>query len=334
MKSKHLFAGLCLLAAACIGSAQAQSPIEVDPQSIALNLAQGEATETQVSITINPFCFTPYNLEVVASIPEAQVTNLSGVQQNGCGGDETSFNVQITGTGGAQSFDLQFVDANFAATVASIPVTINGGNNAFATVNPTSIDLLLDQGETLSQAVSIQINPLCVRPFDIDVIASIPGAQIVNQTGILENLCGGDTSNFTIDFTGTGAAQSFLLQFVDSEFGGDLASIPVTITPRTPRACDLGLSLGMRADTLNVGLAVESIEPANLNIYFALYDDVYAQLPAPLALPAVDPAQRISVPIPDIPDIGTIGVLVTMTTAEDGIICSAWDTVDTGSGRR
>ena len=104
----------------------------------------------------------------------------------------------------------------------------------FATVSPSTLDLILNQDETVSEQVSLSIHPLCIRPFEIDVVASEPDALVKNLTGVLLNGCGGDTSSFEIEFTGTGEPQVFDLQFVDAEFGGLLGSIPVTINTPAP----------------------------------------------------------------------------------------------------
>ena len=93
------------------------------------------------------------------------------------------------------------------------------------------LDLVLVAGEMTTETVSLTINPFCIRPIDVDVVASDPDALVVNRTGILVNACGGDTSSFDVQITGTGAAQAFDLVFLDAEFGGVLGAIPVTITP-------------------------------------------------------------------------------------------------------
>ena len=99
----------------------------------------------------------------------------------------------------------------------------------FATVSPAKLDLTLDAGGMVIEEVSLTIHPLCIRAFSVDVVASDPDALVTNLTGVLVNGCGGDKSTFKIEFTGTGAPQLFDLQFVDADFGGLLASIPVTI---------------------------------------------------------------------------------------------------------
>jgi hypothetical protein len=99
----------------------------------------------------------------------------------------------------------------------------------FATVSPPEIERTPAAGETFEVPVSITVNPQCVRPFLVDVVASKGDALVSNLTGTVINNCGGDTSSFDIAITGTGSAQEFDLQFVDAEFGGVLAAIPVTL---------------------------------------------------------------------------------------------------------
>ncbi len=101
----------------------------------------------------------------------------------------------------------------------------------FADVDPASLSLTLDAGDVHDQTVSIRINPFCVRPFALDVVASQPDAMVTNLTGVVINNCGGDESSFDTRITGTGSPQSFDLQFVDAEFGGVIAAIPVRVSP-------------------------------------------------------------------------------------------------------
>ncbi len=57
----------------------------------------------------------------------------------------------------------------------------------FADVSPTMLALVLAAGEMTTETVSLTIHPFCIRPIDVDVVASDPGALVVNQTGILVN---------------------------------------------------------------------------------------------------------------------------------------------------
>jgi hypothetical protein len=97
-------------------------------------------------------------------------------------------------------------------------------------VFPQSLDLTLDEGETLVEEVSLTVNPVCIKAHEVDVISSDPSVLINNLTGIDSNGCGGDTSTFEIEFTGTATPLQFNLQFVDA--GSVLATIPVSINPR------------------------------------------------------------------------------------------------------
>ena len=127
-----------------------------------------------------------------------------------------------------------------AASVSAAELT-NVSANDFTTVFPKMINLTLDQGEMAIEKVALTIHPFCFRPYEVDVVASDPDALVTNATGIVVNGCGGDTSTFAIEFTGTGASQFFDLQFVDAEFGGEgvrsyilTAAIPVI----TKLGCD------------------------------------------------------------------------------------------------
>ena len=97
------------------------------------------------------------------------------------------------------------------------------------TVSPVSLDLALAPGEVVIETVSLTVDPQCVRPLQVDVVASDPAALVTNLTGVVQNDCGGDTSSFDIRLVGGGQARSFDLQFMDAEFGGVFDVIPVTI---------------------------------------------------------------------------------------------------------
>lgn len=97
----------------------------VSPSLLNLELNQSETVIEKVSIKIHPLCFRAYNVDVVSSIPDALVTNLTGEIVNGCGNDTSTFEIEFTGAEIPQLFDLQFVDADFGGILGSIPVTIN-----------------------------------------------------------------------------------------------------------------------------------------------------------------------------------------------------------------
>ena len=68
---------------------------------------------------------TQLGIEVIASDPNVQINNLTGEISGLGGGDTASFDIELTGDGNAQSFDLLFVRPDTNIVLGSIPVTIN-----------------------------------------------------------------------------------------------------------------------------------------------------------------------------------------------------------------
>ena len=99
---------------------------EVRPEKIDLALSAGETVQREVAITIFPNLFRAIEIDVVASVSDVQLVNLTGTIVNGGGGDTSVFDVMFTGDGLPRAFDLQFVDAELGGvTGPAIPVRIN-----------------------------------------------------------------------------------------------------------------------------------------------------------------------------------------------------------------
>ena len=105
----------------------ASSDTRVFPEILELELGQDEMVTEQVSLAVIPTCIVPIDVDVVASDPNARVTNLTGVLTNGCNRSVSSFDIEFTGTGASQAFDLQFVNAQSGRVMDAIPVTITPG---------------------------------------------------------------------------------------------------------------------------------------------------------------------------------------------------------------
>ena len=89
----------------------------------------------------------------------------------------------------------------------------------------------------------------------------------------------------------------------------------------------LDLSYIDASATLEIDFTVGTLVPASWNVWLSVQTSTISLWS--VAIPPIDP----SVPVPltvAFPQIGTIGMLTTLTTPNDGIICSAWTTVDTG----
>ena len=118
----------------------------------------------------------------------------------------------------------------FPARDITEPAALASEDEGFSTVNPDRIDVTLLEGQTSTTEVSLTIDPLCIRPFEVDVVASDPDADVQNLTGVQVNGCGGDTSTFAMQLTGQGHEARFDLEFIDVEFGGVLEAISMVIS--------------------------------------------------------------------------------------------------------
>ena len=102
------------------------------PEEVSLRLEAGEEFFLPVSLQIHPFCFRPFDVDVMLSTPEIEFFNHTGIVVNGCGGDTSQFEVSFIADGRSHSFDILFVDAEFGGSeLGRIPVTINGGEVDF-----------------------------------------------------------------------------------------------------------------------------------------------------------------------------------------------------------
>ena len=117
----------------------------------------------------------------------------------------------------------------FPPRVAVLPGDGHEPDEGPSSVDPDQIVVTLAAGEVFETQVSWSFEPFCVRPFEVDVVASDPDVSFENLTGVLINSCGGDVSTFDVRMIGDGLNHLFELQFVDAEFGGVLDTIPVVI---------------------------------------------------------------------------------------------------------
>ncbi len=149
-----------------------------------------------------------------------------------------------------------FVNGQNIALVNDLPVNINHPEMVFA--NGTELDGVLEHdgsyvvtfsafvgegttGNTLTFIVgdasdtildtTVYLSSLGAQdpdPISVDVVASDPNVIVDNLTGLVQNVAPGQTASFDIEFTGTGSVESFDLQFVNSDTGVLLGTIPVT----------------------------------------------------------------------------------------------------------
>jgi hypothetical protein len=92
--------------------------------------------------------------------------------------------------------------------------------------------------------------------------------------------------------------------------------------------CDLELAYS--GGTLELGFQLAASAPVTWNLWLSAQSS--AQRLWAIPLPVIDPAIGRNLQIPGFPQIGEVGFLTTLTTSTQGIVCSDWQTVDTGSG--
>ena len=93
--------------------------------------------------------------------------------------------------------------------------------------------------------------------------------------------------------------------------------------------CTLLLDPSYMGNTMNLDFTLGSQTAVTWNLWFS-----FQTITIPLwsfPLPVLDPPINIPIPIQGFPQIGRVGFLTTLTTPGDGIVCSAWETVDTGA---
>ena len=115
------------------------------------------------------------------------------------------------------------------------------------------------------------------------------------------------------------------LTATDSDDNQAVDSITIVI----PFSCTLDLTLGFADGTLTIDFELGTEEPALWGTWIFIPDaGIFPLWLVPL--PAIDPPLPISISAPGFPSIGIAGFFTALITSE-GIICSYWETVDTGA---
>ena len=102
----------------------------------------------------------------------------------------------------------EIVPDGFRQTYPATFIPGNADGDEFSTTFPEFISLHLEPGQSHVEAVGIQVHPFCIRPFELDVVASNPDIEVLNHSGIQLNGCGGDETRFEVEFIGDGRRAS------------------------------------------------------------------------------------------------------------------------------
>ena len=105
-----------------------------------------------------------------------------------------------------------------------------------------------------------------------------------------------------------------------------LSDIRFVVVGFITSSCSIDLTPDLEGTTLNLDFALNSAEPTTWNVWMSFQNLTFPlwNLPIP-ALEALIPF-----PIPAFPQAGGVGFLTTLTNA-DGIFCSDWVTIETGT---
>lgn len=133
------------------------------------------------------------------------------------------------------SYSIREVVPNgFEQTFPSRPLPEPPSGDELLSVEPTALNLSAAPGESLQRNVQITVHPVCVRPFEFDIVAmngdeiGVPGVEVENLSGVQINGCGGDVSEFELGITLVDLdVASFELGIVDRFDGVALARVPV-----------------------------------------------------------------------------------------------------------
>lgn len=115
--------------------------------------------------------------------------------------------------------------------------------------------------------------------------------------------------------------------------GSVLSTVPTAFDLHTlafvdlPGLVELDLDYDDNNNELTVGITVGTEVPAVMQIRLVIWNQVYYL--ASVELPPLDPRESHEFTVA-FPNVGRIGVLITLLTQNGGVAYSAWETVDTG----
>ena len=107
---------------------------ETVPPVIFKDATPGEPFEVEVGVIFHPTCVRPLELEVIPVGPDGEmdvegvdIVNHTGVQLNGCGGDLSSFHLEIHEHDAGSDYQIGFFEIVGGDLVATLPVVSLGG---------------------------------------------------------------------------------------------------------------------------------------------------------------------------------------------------------------
>lgn len=130
---------------------------------------------------------------------------------------------------------LEALSALTGATNHSTTTIDNGTLDPIAPGDPLYFQIASGFSTSVANGVVNAIqNAVRNVAVDIDIVASDPRVHIINHSGVVRNVGGGQTATFDIEFVGDGVPHRFDLQFVRAGTNVVLGSIPVVLGTPIP----------------------------------------------------------------------------------------------------
>ena len=160
-------------------------------------------------------------------------------------------------------------------------------------------------------------------------LAENPEVGWLSEDSIGGTVIAGGSQDIQLTFDTAGLAPNTYFTRLDvSSDDPDEPVVEVRVGLNVVASCTLSLTLDFAVDTLTYTVELGTLEPATWNVWLSTLNDITLQGSRSLGI--INPPRTRSLTISGLANSGIVGVLTTMTTAIDGIVCSDWETIDTG----
>ena len=292
--------------------------------------------------------FSDFDNMLVSEFSSSNVTIYDDGSGNPIPATRTRFLAGLAGAEGALIDPLtgDFLFSTFTFVGGSKVIVVQG----FAI--PPQADLSITKmddpdpviaGEQLTYTIGVTNNSTSTLATGVNVTDTLPeevsfesaSAGCTESAGVvvcnIGDLAIGETIEITIVGTVNPLTEGIITNTasaegdqVDPDFNNNTVSEDTTVK----QLCVLDLSLAYENTTLTLGFELGTQKPALWGTWMVVGTTFIPLWTFPISTP-IDPPGLFSLPIPGFPSIGKIGFL-TLLIKSEGIICSDWETIDTG----
>jgi concanavalin A-like lectin/glucanase superfamily protein len=160
-------------------------------------------------------------------------------------------------------------------------------------------------------------NDLVELLFGMHVIGRVPTSPTSFLNGVATSFLNGQVDEIEIYHRALAASE------IAAIFNAGSAGKCKVLQP-----CTLSLEPHFTDGTLTLEFTLGTQEPATWNVWLTAQNEMTRLLSIPLAV--TDPPVHVPFTLPFFPSLGTVGILTTLVTPDQGIICSDFETVETG----